>query len=94
MMNNRPTPDRVLQLINGYWVTGIIGVAAICSLFTHLEDGADTVVELAARAEISEGVRRPSLMASSAGAWSSCTRAGTAIPPRRPLTWSRASPPP
>ncbi|GAB2829571.1 methyltransferase [Actinoallomurus bryophytorum] len=54
MMNNRPTPDRVLQLINGYWVTGIIGVAAGCSLFTHLEDGAGTVVELAARAGISE----------------------------------------
>jgi len=53
-MNHQPTPERVLRLINGYWVTGIIGVAATYSLFSHLDDGADTAAELAARAGISE----------------------------------------
>ncbi|GHF70481.1 putative O-methyltransferase YrrM [Amycolatopsis bartoniae] len=49
-----PQPDRILRLINGYWTTGILGAAASHSLFTHLEAGADTAGELAARAGISE----------------------------------------
>jgi hypothetical protein len=43
-----------MQLANGYWATGILGAAASHSLFTHLESGADTAVQLAARAGISE----------------------------------------
>jgi SAM-dependent methyltransferase len=42
-----------MQLITGYWATGILGAAANHSLFTHLEAGAADAVELAARAAIS-----------------------------------------
>lgn len=54
MTDIQPSPDGVLRLINGYWATGVLGAAATHSLFTHLEDGADTVAALAARAGISE----------------------------------------
>jgi SAM-dependent methyltransferase len=54
MTSNQPTPDRIMQLINGYWATGILGAAASYSLFTHLDAGADTADQLAARAGISE----------------------------------------
>lgn len=54
MTDSQPTPDGILRLINGYWATGVLGAAAHHSLFTHLEDGADTADELAARAQISE----------------------------------------
>ncbi|MBJ8338107.1 class I SAM-dependent methyltransferase [Antrihabitans sp. YC3-6] len=54
MSNTQPTPDRILQLTNGYWATGIIGAAASHSLFAHLESGADTAVLLAAEAGTSE----------------------------------------
>ncbi|MBC2900338.1 class I SAM-dependent methyltransferase [Streptomyces cupreus] len=54
MTDNRPTPDGVLRLINGYWATGVVGAAAGHSLFTHLEAGADTAAELAERAGIAE----------------------------------------
>lgn len=54
MTGSQPTPDGVLRLINGYWATGVVGAAAGHSLFTHLEEGADTVAELADRAEIAE----------------------------------------
>jgi SAM-dependent methyltransferase len=54
MKDTQPTPDRIMGLINGYWATGILGAAASHSLFTHLEAGADTADELAARAGISE----------------------------------------
>ncbi|MDX3382046.1 class I SAM-dependent methyltransferase [Streptomyces niveiscabiei] len=47
-----PTSDRVMRLINGYWATGTVGTAATYDLFTHLEDGAGTPEELAARAGI------------------------------------------
>ncbi|KRV48496.1 SAM-dependent methyltransferase [Wenjunlia vitaminophila] len=53
MNSSQPTPDRIMQLINGYWATGILGAAASHSLFTHLEAGADTAERLAARAGIS-----------------------------------------
>jgi predicted O-methyltransferase YrrM len=43
-----------MQLINGYWATGIVGAAAKHALFTHLEEGADTAGPLAERAGISE----------------------------------------
>src|SRR5260370_15816330 len=49
----QPTSKRIMQLINGYWATGILGVAASHSLFTHLQAGADTASQLAARAGIS-----------------------------------------
>jgi SAM-dependent methyltransferase len=49
----QPTSMRIMQLINGYWATGILGVAASHSLFTHLEAGADTADQLADRAGIS-----------------------------------------
>jgi ubiquinone/menaquinone biosynthesis C-methylase UbiE len=49
-----PRPDRILRLINGYWTTGILGAAVSHALFTHLEAGADSAGELAARAGISE----------------------------------------
>lgn len=54
MTDNQPAPDGVLRLINGYWATGVVGAAAGHCLFTHLEDGAGTAAELAARAEIAE----------------------------------------
>lgn len=54
MTVNQPTPDDVLRLINGYWATGVLGAAAAHSLFTHLENGADTVAQLANRAQISQ----------------------------------------
>ncbi|MGW2047377.1 class I SAM-dependent methyltransferase [Streptomyces sp. NPDC001858] len=54
MTDHRPTPDKVLRLINGYWATGVVGAAAAHSLFTHLEDGAGTAAELADRAGIAE----------------------------------------
>lgn len=54
MNDTQPTPDRIMGLINGYWATGILGAAASHSLFTHLEAGADTADQLAARAGISE----------------------------------------
>jgi ubiquinone/menaquinone biosynthesis C-methylase UbiE len=47
------TPDRIMQLINGYWATGIVGAAATHSVFTHLHAGADTADEVAVRAGIS-----------------------------------------
>jgi predicted O-methyltransferase YrrM len=52
--SNQPTPERILQLANGYWATGILGAAASHSLFTHLEAGANTADQLAAKAGISE----------------------------------------
>ncbi|WP_226961827.1 MULTISPECIES: class I SAM-dependent methyltransferase [Streptomyces] len=51
---DRPTPDGIMRLINGYWATGILGAAATHGLFTHLDAGAGTADELAARAGISE----------------------------------------
>lgn len=54
MSSRQPTPERIMQLINGYWATGIVGAAASHSLFTHLEAGAETADHLAARAGISE----------------------------------------
>lgn len=54
MTRHQPAPDGVLRLINGYWATGVLGAAATHSLFTHLEDGADTATKLATRAGISE----------------------------------------
>lgn len=54
MNSDQPTPDRIMQLIGGYWATGILGTAASHSLFTHLDSGAHTVGQVAARAEISE----------------------------------------
>lgn len=54
MNGNQPTSERIMLLINGYWATGILGVAAKHSLFTHLEAGVETVDQLAVRAGISE----------------------------------------
>ncbi|MDG4809531.1 class I SAM-dependent methyltransferase [Micromonospora sp. WMMD1120] len=53
MNADEPTPDRILQLIFGYWATGVLGTAASHSLFTHLDAGVGTVEPLAARAGIS-----------------------------------------
>lgn len=54
MSGDRPTPDRILGLINGYWATGIVGVAASHALFTRLEAGVDTAEKLAVEAGISQ----------------------------------------
>jgi SAM-dependent methyltransferase len=54
MNSNQPTSERIMRLATGYWATGILGAAASHSLFTHLEAGADTADQLAARAGISE----------------------------------------
>ncbi|MFI9581851.1 methyltransferase [Streptomyces sp. NPDC052236] len=43
-----------MGLITGYWATGTLGAAASHSLFTHLEDGATSADQLAARAGISQ----------------------------------------
>ncbi|HEV3173735.1 MAG TPA: methyltransferase dimerization domain-containing protein [Actinocrinis sp.] len=51
---DQPTPERILRLANGYWATGILGVAASHALFTHLEAGVDTAERLAAGAGISQ----------------------------------------
>lgn len=53
MTSSQPTSDRIMQLITGYWATGIVGAAATHSVFTHLEDGATTAGVLAERAAIS-----------------------------------------
>lgn len=53
MNSDQPTPNRIMQLIFGYWATGVIGTAASHSVFTHLEAGADTADQLADRAGIS-----------------------------------------
>lgn len=53
MNSNQATPERVLQLANGYWATGILGAAASHSLFTHLEAGAYTADRLAEAAGVS-----------------------------------------
>ncbi|MFI0739420.1 methyltransferase [Streptomyces sp. NPDC021100] len=47
-----PGSDRIMRLINGYWATGMVGTAAACDLFTHLENGAATPAALAERAGI------------------------------------------
>lgn len=49
-----PAPDRIMRLAAGYWSTGILGAAADCSLFTHLDAGADTAARLAERACVAE----------------------------------------
>lgn len=54
MTNDQPRPDRILEIANGYWATGILGVAAKHALFTHLEAGAGSAGQLAAKAGISE----------------------------------------
>ncbi|ASW54822.1 class I SAM-dependent methyltransferase [Plantactinospora sp. KBS50] len=54
MTSSQPTPERIMQLINGYWATGILGAAASHALFTHLASGADTAERIAERAGISE----------------------------------------
>ncbi|MEU3255384.1 class I SAM-dependent methyltransferase [Streptomyces sp. NPDC006997] len=54
MTTSQPSPDNIMRLINGYWVTGILATAASYSLFTHLENGASTASQLAGRAQISE----------------------------------------
>lgn len=43
-----------MEIANGYWATGLLGVAAKYSLFTHLEAGVDTTDQLAAKAGLSE----------------------------------------
>ncbi|HZN19831.1 MAG TPA: class I SAM-dependent methyltransferase [Micromonosporaceae bacterium] len=53
MSGSQPTSERVMLLANGYWATAILGTAATYSLFTHLQSGADTAEQLAARAGIS-----------------------------------------
>lgn len=45
----QPSPGRILEIANGYWATGLLGVATEHSLFTHLHNGVDTPVELAAK---------------------------------------------
>ena len=52
--SNQPTPEGILRLATGYWATSILGAAASYSLFTHLESGAGTASELAAKAGISQ----------------------------------------
>lgn len=54
MSNDQPRPDRILEIANGYWATGLLGVAARHSLFTHLEAGVDTTEQLAAKTGLSE----------------------------------------
>ena len=53
MTTDQPTPNRIMQLIFGYWATGVIGTAASHSVFTHLEAGVDTADQMADRAGIS-----------------------------------------
>lgn len=52
--SDQPRPDRIMEIANGYWATGLLGVAADYSLFTHLEAGLDTTDQLAAKAGLSE----------------------------------------
>ena len=54
MTIDRPDPERIMQLINGYWATAILGAAVGCSLFTHLDAGADTAERLAEATGLSE----------------------------------------
>ncbi|MEU6425487.1 class I SAM-dependent methyltransferase [Microbispora sp. NPDC046973] len=54
MSNDQPRPDRIMEIANGYWATGVLGSAAKYALFTHLDAGVDTADRLAAEAGISE----------------------------------------
>lgn len=40
MADNQPSPEKILQLVNGGWVAGIVGAAAANGLFDHLEQPA------------------------------------------------------
>lgn len=53
MNQDRPQPDRLLQLINGYWATGVISAAVELSVFDHLDGGARSAAELASLAGVS-----------------------------------------
>jgi SAM-dependent methyltransferase len=52
--DDRPRPDRIMEIANGYWATGILGSAAKYALFTHLDAGVNTAEGLAATAGISK----------------------------------------
>lgn len=53
-MSDQPTQDGILRLATGYWATGLLGAAASLSVFTLLDEGVDTVGEVAARTESAE----------------------------------------
>ena len=90
MTNDQPTPERIMRLATGYWATGLLGAAASLSVFDHLDAGADTADQVAARPRSPRGAPRPSSTGSSLSAWSSCATARTATPPKPPPSWSRA----
>src|SRR5713226_6583025 len=50
---DRPTPDKVMQLITGTWAASILGAAARHGLFTVLEGNPDSTDGVAKKASIS-----------------------------------------
>ncbi|WP_323747907.1 methyltransferase [Catenulispora rubra] len=54
MSDEQLRPDRIMEIANGYWATGVLGVAARYSVFTHLEAGVDTAEALAAKTGLAE----------------------------------------
>lgn len=54
MTDDGPRPDRIMEIANGYWATGLLGVAATHAVFTHLQAGADTAGLLAAATGLPE----------------------------------------
>ena len=50
----RPTPDRVMQIVTGGWAAAILGAAARHGIFAALEEKADSVESVAKRTGISQ----------------------------------------
>ncbi|AZM48667.1 SAM-dependent methyltransferase [Streptomyces sp. WAC 06738] len=94
MSEGRPTSDRILRLITGYWATGIVGTASKYGLFTHIEDGVRTVDGLAARAELStrgtqallDGLVSMELLELRAGEYHNTEEAATYLVDHRPTS--------
>jgi SAM-dependent methyltransferase len=48
-----PSPERILGIAGGYWAASLLSAGVIHGIFTHVERGARTAEDVAARADIS-----------------------------------------
>jgi hypothetical protein len=53
MTEDEPTLERVMQVTTGGWAAGILAAGVIHSIFTHVENGTDTVEDISSKAGIS-----------------------------------------
>lgn len=44
---DRPTPERIIQIATGGWASGVLAAGVMYGFFTHVENGARTVEEIA-----------------------------------------------